>query len=258
MDIKDIAEVGNLAEAAYELKNGSIIGSPNTNNSKNPWWAIPLSILLAGLIIAGAILYQERSAPSKELTPKDVAFEEIIKIQKDDHIYGNPDADLFLIEYSDTECPYCKGFHPELKKAMDQLAPSGKVAWVYRHFPFHTNAPKEAQATECVAELYDNATYWKYLNELFAAKTPNGLFADRTLDSVATAIGIDSKLVADCVKSGRQKNRVDRDLLLAKKAGVDGTPTVFYVYKGELQTIQPGIMSAKTVTDIVNSIIPAK
>ncbi len=224
----------------------------------NPWWAIPASILLAGIIIAGAILYQERTTPTKPLNQQDQAYEEVVKIQEDDHIYGNPDADLFLIEYSDTECPYCKGFHPELKKAMDELAPSGKVAWIYRHFPFHTKAPKEAQATECVAELYDNATYWKYLNELFVAKTPNGVFVDRTLDSVSTAIGIDPKLINDCVKSDRQKARVDRDLLLGRKAGVDGTPTVFYVYKGELQTVQPGIMSAKTVKDIVNSIIPAK
>lgn len=42
-----------------------------------------------------------------------------------DHIYGNPDAKISLIEYSNFECPFCKGFHPTAKKVVE--AYGGKV-----------------------------------------------------------------------------------------------------------------------------------
>jgi protein-disulfide isomerase len=77
-----------------------------------------------------------------------------------DHILGNPNAPISLIEYSDYECPFCKRFHEtaqEIMKAYD-----GKINWVYRHFPlpFHNpGAEKEAEASECVNELGRNDAF---------------------------------------------------------------------------------------------------
>ncbi|MFA5838938.1 MAG: thioredoxin domain-containing protein, partial [Candidatus Paceibacterota bacterium] len=36
---------------------------------------------------------------------------EIALSEEGDHILGNPDAQVKIIEYSDYECPYCKSFH---------------------------------------------------------------------------------------------------------------------------------------------------
>ena len=71
-----------------------------------------------------------------------------------DHLRGAREAPVKLIEFGDTECPLCKRFHPTLKRIVDEYP--GKVAWVFRHFPIveiHPKAPKEAEATECAAEL---------------------------------------------------------------------------------------------------------
>jgi len=67
-----------------------------------------------------------------------------------DHINGNPDAQISLIEYSDFECPFCKKFHSTAKRLIEAF--DGKVNWVYRHFPllFHNpgakNRPKPPNA----------------------------------------------------------------------------------------------------------------
>jgi protein-disulfide isomerase len=66
-----------------------------------------------------------------------------------DHIYGNPNAPVSLIEYSDLECPYCKQFHSTPKEIVE--ASGGKVNWVYRHFLLGMHNPgaqKEAEASE--------------------------------------------------------------------------------------------------------------
>ncbi len=84
-----------------------------------------------------------------------------------DHIAGNAQADIIIVEYSDTECPFCKKFHETMIQVMDEYGKSGKVAWVYRHFPLdalHKKARKEAEATECAAELGGNDKFWEYLN----------------------------------------------------------------------------------------------
>lgn len=88
-----------------------------------------------------------------------------------DHIIGSKDAEIIIIEYSDTECPFCKRFHDVMHQTID--AYNGKVAWVYRHFPLtsiHPLAESGAIATECAATLGGNDMFWKYLDALFAAQ----------------------------------------------------------------------------------------
>jgi len=57
----------------------------------------------------------------------------IRKITDDDHIRGNRDAKVTIIEFSDFECPACGATYPILKAVMEQYG--DKVRMVYQHFP---------------------------------------------------------------------------------------------------------------------------
>ncbi|MCG6875284.1 MAG: DsbA family protein [Betaproteobacteria bacterium] len=143
-----------------------------------------------------------------------------------DHIRGNPDAPVSLIEYSDFECPFCKRFHPTAKQIV--AAYDGKVNWVYRHFPldFHNPAAqREAEAAECAAELGGNEAFWRYTDLVYERTASNGKgVAEGDLAAIAASIGLDRAKFAACVKSGRTRERVKEDLDEGTAIGINGTP----------------------------------
>ncbi|MCX6753739.1 MAG: thioredoxin domain-containing protein [Candidatus Nomurabacteria bacterium] len=95
---------------------------------------------------------------------------EIAVTEPGDHLLGNPDAPIVVIEYSDYECPYCKAFHA----TMDQIVKgsNGNVAWIYRHWPIHQGSLEKLIAAECVATLKGNDAFWKYTDLLFGLLNP--------------------------------------------------------------------------------------
>lgn len=143
-----------------------------------------------------------------------------------DHIFGNPEAVISLVEYSDFECPFCKRFHPTVEKLIEQNG--GKVNWVYRHFPlaFHNpGATKEAEASECAAELGGDSAFWRYSNLIYQRTTSNGRgFPIDRLIPLATEIGLDRTIFSECLSSGRMAKRVAEDYQDGIKAGITGTP----------------------------------
>lgn len=143
-----------------------------------------------------------------------------------DHIYGNPQAEISIIEYSDFECPFCKRFHPTPKQIVE--AYNGKVNWVYRHFPlsFHNpGAQKQAEASECANELGGNDAFWKYSDAIYDRTRSNGEgFPVANLTPLATEIGLDGELFRQCLDSGKYAARVNEDVAEGVKIGITGTP----------------------------------
>ncbi|MDD3450037.1 MAG: thioredoxin domain-containing protein [Gammaproteobacteria bacterium] len=143
-----------------------------------------------------------------------------------DHIYGNPDATVSLIEYSDFECPYCKRFHPAAKALVDDSG--GRVNWVYRHFPlaFHNPmAQREAEASECAAELGGNDAFWKFTDTLYERTRSNGKgMPGVELGVFAAELGLDRAAFEACLESGRHADRVKKDYEMGIALGISGTP----------------------------------
>ena len=151
--------------------------------------------------------------------------DQVDKLRNDDHVRGDKNARMLLIEYSDLECPFCKRFHPTAKQIVDEY--KGQVAWVYRHFPLdqiHQKADKEAEATECAYELAGNDGLWKLTDKIFEV-TPsnNGLNLD-DLPKLAGEVGLNQSAFKTCLDSGKTAAHVESDFQSGAKAGVTGTP----------------------------------
>lgn len=188
---------------------------------------VPLAIVVAGAFIAAAIYFGGNSAGTltQRVENPNSAEIDVAPVTAKDHILGSSSAELVIVEYSDTECPFCKVFHQTMQQVVRDYA--GKVSWVYRHFPIvqlHAKAPKEAEATECANELGGNQAFWKYIDKLFLTTNSNDSLDASELPKIATAVGLNESAFNTCLSSGRHAEFVSKSVEEAVKAGARGTP----------------------------------
>lgn len=131
-------------------------------------------------------------------------------------------GDITIVEYSDTECPFCKKFHPTMQQVLQDY--DGKVRWAYKHLPLtslHSKAPREANATQCAAE---QGKFWEYLDLLFERTPANNGLEDSELFTIADDIGLDRTAFDDCVESDKYADVVNQEAQEAQSLGGQGTP----------------------------------
>lgn len=218
---------------------------------------MPVAVIIAGILIAGAVFLRGGSSPvlppvqqPTQAGNKPLPSPEVIllrAIDASDHIRGNPDAKVVFVEFSDTECPFCKRFHNTMVQLMSEYGKTGNVAWIYRHYPIpelHSKAPKEAEALECAGELGGNGKFWEYTDRIFAVTNSNDSLDPARLPQAATEVGLDVTKFNTCLASGKYAARVQADKDDGTAAGVDGTPHSVLVLKQPISTEQKTALTA--------------
>ncbi len=194
-------------------------------------------------------------APSPTPQPDPVGT--VIPVGADDHVRGDLNkADVVLIEYSDYECPFCKRFHPTTQEVLKFYG--DKVALVYRHFPlsFHVNAQKEAEASECVAELGGNDAFWKFTDVIFERTEAGGTgFALAALPALAKEIGVSESKFKTCLDSGKFAQKVKDQMSGGEAAGISGTPGTIALGKNGVTQMISGAQPIDAVKATIDSML---
>jgi protein-disulfide isomerase len=238
---------------------------------------IPTAIVIAGAIIAGAIIYTMKPSGGAANTANAVGTtqQEIKAVTVNDHILGNPNAKIKIVEYSDPSCPFCKMFHNTMRQVMSTYGQSGNVAWIYRHFPLdkpgtrpdgtalHPNAGHEAQALECAGALGGNEKFWAYTNRLYevtpsvTGDTPNGL-DQKQLYVIAQYVGLDANDFKQCLDTGRYKDKVEASYMDGLNAGITGTPMSFMILPDGKQVPIEGAQPFDTIKQSIDAVLLEK
>lgn len=243
-------------------------------NSKNSITiSTPMAIVLAGVIIAGAVCFGQTGAggamsstgssnlPNAGITapqapPQSQTADNVPKITDKDHIRGNREAKVALIEYSDLECPFCKRFHPTAQQVLEEYG--DEVSWVYRHFPlsFHANAQKETEAAECANEQGGGEKFWAYVDAISERTTSNGTgFALDKLTPLAEELELDGEKFRECLDSDKYAQHVKDEMAGGQAAGVNGTPGNIILNResGETRLI-PGAVPFETIRAAIEEV----
>ncbi len=237
-----------------------------TSNNK---FVVPMAIIIAGLIIAGAIFYDRKSTSEPTANPSGqnqvaaplAAPEDNIQPVTDkDHILGNIDAPITIVLFSDLECFFCKRFHATMQQVMNDYGKTGKVRWVFRHLPLdiHPKAKNEAIATECAAELGGNDAFWKYLDRIFEITPSNNGLDPAELPKIAEYVGLDKAKFAACLTSGKFDQKIAETSQDAMKSGAQGTPYGVIIDPNGKKSVIPGALPYSDVKKAIDDMLAGK
>jgi protein-disulfide isomerase len=221
--------------ATSEISGNEIKKSFSFNFDKH---FLPISILIAGVLISGSILYVSGgksgiNANKNENQANAGATGKIVEVSEDDDPFlGKDNAPIVMIEFSDYQCPFCRLFWrdtlPSIKK---DYIDTGKVKFVYRDFPLsiHPAAQISAVAANCAGE---QGKYWQYHDKIFSEQDKinrNGTvtYSRTELEKWARELGLNTQNFKSCLDSKKYDSEVAKDLNDGQAAGATGTPAFF-------------------------------
>jgi protein-disulfide isomerase len=150
----------------------------------------------------------------------------LLQVQPTDHVLGDPNAPITLIEYASLTCPHCAHFSvavlPELKK---KWIDTGKVKLIYRDFPLDQTALKAAQLAECAGK----DKYFGVIDMTFETQ-PKWATASDPIAELSKSLriaGMGEAEVKACLANDAVANAVVADYRGGEALGVNSTPTLF-------------------------------
>jgi protein-disulfide isomerase len=158
-----------------------------------------------------------------------------MKVTEKDHVLGDPNAKVTIIEYASMTCPHCAGFHttvlPELKKL---YIDTGKVKLVFRDFPLDRAALQASLLAECVPA----DRYFAMIDMLFQTQPQWSRASDPqdALSKAAKLLGIDDVKFRACQDDKEAMAAIVGERQGGESIGVQSTPTL--VINGKLY---PGV-----------------
>lgn len=219
-------------EETHTSENPKSVAATQSQNSLLKDLLIPVSIVVAGVAIGAGLYFSGGStqplaaqpagtqpAPAADTTGK------VSPVTADDHIKGDINAPIMIVEYSDFDCPFCGRFHDVMNVVVEKY---DDVAWVYRQFPIeqlHPQAPAVAVASECVAKLGGNDAFWTFADGYFASRQSGTNVAhDVLVPQLVAAAGVSETAFTTCFENGETLPDVQADLRNASETGGRGTP----------------------------------
>lgn len=139
-----------------------------------------------------------------------------------DHMEGNADARLVLVEYGDYQCPACGFAYPVVKALQSQFA--GHLCFVFRNFPLAEVHPQAIEAA-CAAEFAaTRGKFWPVHDALYENQDELDL---HLYEKIIREQGLKCHELRDALDSGLFLQRIRGDFNGGVRSGVNGTPTFF-------------------------------
>ena len=220
---------------------------------------IPGAIVIAGILIAGAVAFSPSGATragsgnpaGAALQPTDdtgqgspgAGARVDIEILDTDPTLGNPDASVVFVEFGDFECPFCRRFTQDTKPLLEKdYIESGDVLFVWKDFPLsiHARAETAHEAARCAQE---QGKFWEYHDLLYANQQALHV---NNLKSYAGDLGLNQDQFDSCLDSEKYRELIGDGLNLGSRSGVSGTPS--FLINGRLVV---GALPYSSFSDVI-------
>lgn len=153
---------------------------------------------------------------------------------------GGKNAPVTIVEFSDFQCPFCRGAHSTLQKVLQKYG--DKVRLVFKHLPLdiHAEAFVSARAAFCAGE---QGRFWQYHDALFTSAD----LSPELLKGTASRLGLDLPRFSVCLASDASRAAILKDLQEARQFGISATPT--FIVNGRLVRGAVGLDEFTTIIE---------
>ena len=139
-----------------------------------------------------------------------------------DHIRGNPDAPLTLVEYGDFECPFCSRATGSIDEVREHFG--DRIRYVWRHLPLeraHPHAMDAARASEAAAQ---QGRFFEMATRMFEFQD---FLEWEHIYRYADGVGMDVRRFDEDLHASKALHRVLDDAQDAELMDLNSTPTFF-------------------------------
>jgi len=183
-----------------------------------------IGVIAASLIafVAGWAIFRITDLVSP---PEPIGLKLIRRIDRErDHIRGNPDAPLTLVEYGDYECPFCSRATGGIDEVRAHFGDD--LCYVWRHLPLERVHPRAFDAARAAEAAGLQGKYFEMGIELFAHQDD---LEWSDIYRYANTVGLDLEQFDQDVRVHPSKvlHRVQDDAQDAEAMDLNSTPTFF-------------------------------
>lgn len=185
------------------------------------FWIILLTVVV---VLVGAFILTSRSSDTDQSAANKTDATTISSV---DHVRGNPEAQITLIEYGDFQCPACGSVHPILKQLEEAYPTQLKV--VFRHFPLSNIHPQAFGASRAAEAAGVQGKFYEMHDLLYERQSQwsNSNNAASIFKDYAKELGLDVSKFSDDYGANSTSTRINSDVQSGKDAAVTATPTFY-------------------------------
>ena len=143
-------------------------------------------------------------------------------VSSKDHIQGNTNASLELVEYGDYQCSHCGHAYPIIKAIQQELG--DRLKFVFRNFPLTESHPDAFNAAVAAEAAALQNKFWEMHDIVYENQES---LDGEDLVAYAKKIGVDVVRFQDDIKKDTITAKVQNDFESGVRSGVNGTPSFF-------------------------------
>jgi protein-disulfide isomerase len=145
-----------------------------------------------------------------------------IPVTPADHVIGDENAAVTIVEYGDYECPFCAAAHPIVKQVLARHG--GRLRFVFRHFPLTEMHPHAEPAAETAEFAGAHGLFWPAHDAIYANQQRLNV---PLLIALAASLKLSTVGLRDALAEHRFLPKIQADFAGGVRSGVNGTPTFF-------------------------------
>ncbi len=182
------------------------------------------AILFLGMLLGGLLSCSGSGGSSSSANSN-------IPIDENDIVLGNPDGKVTVVEFVDLQCPACASFNEAIFSRVWRII-SQDTRWVFKNFPLRSIHPYAQLAAEYSTAAHLQGKYVEYHDLIFQRQSEwsnlssEGQVEEKFIE-YATALGLDIEKLKTDAASRSVKEKIQLDVELGDRIGVNSTPSVF-------------------------------